>query len=255
MKFAVLDFETYYAADYAPKQMTTEAYIRDPRFKTHCCAVKVMDRLPGPGENPAINTDVLDDTAFRMVASEVPKYAIVCHKAAFDGLILSHHYKVQPAFYFDTLSMARLVFPHDKSHSLESLALKFNLPPKTVPYNEFRGVRDLSPTVYQALAAGAAHDVELTYLIFRHLLPLVPREELRIIDMTVRMFTEPTLQLDYSQMEQYHEKLKRDKVDLLRTLGVTRESLQSSAKFAEILTQLGVEPPTKPSPKDPTKRI
>jgi hypothetical protein len=73
--------------------------------------------------------------------------------------------------------------------------------------------------------------------------------------MTIRMFTQPVLRLDYPRMEAYFEKVKRDKQDILVQLGVTKVDLQSSAKFAKILTALGVEPPTKASPKDPTKRI
>jgi DNA polymerase I-like protein with 3'-5' exonuclease and polymerase domains len=249
MKFAVLDFETYYSADYTLKKQTTEGYVRDPRFKMHCVAVRVMDKLPGPGENPAHNTDVMDDATFRQVAHLAKDYAVVCHKASFDGLILSHHYGVRPAFYFDTLSMARLVFPHDKNHSLEALAKKFNLPSKIVPYNEFRGHRALSPDLYQRLAAGAAHDVELTYIIFRKLLPLIPRSELRVIDMTIRMFTEPALHFDYQGGLDYQQALATSKQNLLSSLGVSKGELQSSEKFAEILRSLGVEPPTKKSEK------
>ena len=255
MKFAVLDFETYYAQDYTLKSMTTEAYVRDPRFKTHCVGIKTMDNIPGVGENPVIQTEVMDGPTFAQVASLTNDYAVVMHKASFDGLILSHHYGVQPAFFFDTLSMARLIFPHDKSHSLEALAAKFGLPSKTVPYNLFRGVRDLPQDVYAQLSAGCAHDVELTYIIFRHLLPLVPRSELRVIDMTIRMFTQPVLRLDYPRMEAYLAKVREEKNTILTQLGVTKSDLQSSAKFAEILTNLGVEPPTKPSPKGEGKRI
>ena len=253
MKFAVADTETYYSETYTLKKMTTEAYVRDPRFKLHCAAAKVMDALPALGQNPIINTTVLNHEALKIAAVDVANYGMVCHKASFDGLILNHHYDARPAFWFDTLSMARLIFPHEKSHSLESLAAKFGLPPKIVPYNEFRNVRDLSPELYNKLAAGCAHDVELTYLVFRNLLPLVPREELRVIDMTIRMFTEPTLQLDYQQMQDYYEQVKKDKENVLAELGVSKSELQSSAKFAEILRSLGVEPPTKPSPKNPTK--
>jgi len=33
MQLIALDFETYYAADYSLSSMTTEAYVRDPRFE------------------------------------------------------------------------------------------------------------------------------------------------------------------------------------------------------------------------------
>lgn len=254
MKLAVLDFETYFGDDYTLKKMTTEAYVRDARFKTHCVGIKTMDKLPD-NQNIAQPTMTMNHETFAGLSAKVPDYAVVMHKAAFDGLILNHWYGVQPAFYFDTLSMARLVFPHDKSHSLESLAAKFGYAPKTVPYNEFRNVRDLDPELYNKLCAGCAHDVELTYLVFRNLLPLVPREELRIIDMTVRMFTRPLLGLDRPRMEAYYEKVKTEKQGVLDQLGVTKADLQSSDKFAELLRALGVEPPTKPSPKNPDKVI
>ena len=32
MSFVTLDFETYYAKDFSLSRMTTEEYIRDPRF-------------------------------------------------------------------------------------------------------------------------------------------------------------------------------------------------------------------------------
>ena len=255
MKFAVLDFETFYGDDYTLKKMTTEAYVRDPRFKTHCVGLKTMDALPAVDENPIIQTDVMDGATFAQVAHVAKDCAVVMHKASFDGLVLSHHYGVQPAFFFDTLSMARLIFPHDKSHSLATLAQKFGLPSKTVPYNAFRSVRDLPPETYAALSSGCAHDVELTYSIFRKLLPLVPRTELRIIDMTIRMFTQPVLRLDHPRMEAYFDKVRAEKNSILEKLGVTKSDLQSSAKFAEILRSLGVEPPTKPSPKGEGKVI
>lgn len=256
MKLAILDFETYYADDYTLSKMTTEAYVRDQRFKTHCVGIKSMDQLPSPSEI-AQPTMTLNHEGFLQIKHKVFDYALVCHNAAFDGLILSHQYGVAPAFWFDTLAMARLVFPHDKSISLESLAHKFGLPPKSVPYNAFRGVRDLGavPGLYDQLASGCAHDVELTYLIFRQLLPLIPREELKLIDLTVRMFTEPRLDLDTAQMEIYYGQVIQKKTDILSSLGVTKADLQSSDKFATLLVQLGVDPPTKPSPKHPEKVI
>ena len=70
--------------------------------------------------------------------------AVLCHHAQFDGLILEHVYGLRPKFWFDTLSMARLVLPRLRSHSLESLAEHFLLGSKTVPYNAFRGVETVS---------------------------------------------------------------------------------------------------------------
>ena len=35
MNIVTLDFETYWDADYILSKMTTEAYVRDPRFEVH----------------------------------------------------------------------------------------------------------------------------------------------------------------------------------------------------------------------------
>lgn len=239
MQLVTLDFETYFDADYTLSKMTTEAYVRDPRFKAHMVGFK--DEIgewvwPGLEYNASID--------FNSVA-------MLAHHAQFDGLILAHHYGIRPAFWFDTLSMARLVFPHAKSHSLGALAAMLGLQEKTVPYESFRGVRDLPPDLYERVAAGCVNDVELTHAIFQKLLPYVTKEELRVIDQTVRMFTEPTLRLDRERMEWYVKALAVKKENLLQQLGVDKKALASNPKFAELLRSLGEEPEMKKGKNDP----
>ncbi len=248
MNFITLDFETYFDKDYTLSKLTTEEYVRDPRFKVHCYATKHGKELTLPVPRTVIS--MAPETHFAPYWKR--GVAILCHHAQFDGLILNHHYGIRPAFWFDTLSMARLVLPHLKSHSLEALAAHFGLPAKTVPYNEFKGVRNLPSELYNNLAEGCKHDVELTFQIFKRLLPSVPAEELRVIDATIRMFTEPCLELDKPRLGAYLAKTQKDKTDVLTALGVTRDQLQSSARFAEILESLGVAAPNKTSPKGNT---
>jgi len=243
MNLITLDFETYFNSDYTLSKMTTEEYIRDSRFKAHCVG------LHGHGATEVIPT--IDP----MRAAGIAESGVICHHAQFDALILSHHCNIRPAMWFDTLSMARLVFPHAKSHSLGALAEMLGIGKKDVPYESFKGVRDLSPELYNRVAAGCAQDVELTCAIFTKLLPYVPAEELRIIDLTIRMFTEPTLVLDRERMQAYLEKTQQAKEALLSQLGVAKSELQSSERFAALLRAAGQEPPVKVSPSDPDKQI
>lgn len=241
MELVTLDFETYYDAEYGLTKMTTEEYIRDPRFAVHCLGFKKPGQeaviLPMQGFVP----EVFDDKA------------VLCHHAHFDGLILTHHYGVRPAFYFDTLSMARFALPHLRSHSLENLAKHFNLGVKTVPYHLFKGKRILDPQTRKELEAGCMDDCALTEALFFRLLPLVPKEELEVIDMTIRLFTEPVLHLDRPLLQDYYDKDVQRKADLLKALGVELKDLRSDDKFAAMLDQLGIEAPTKLNKKGEEK--
>jgi hypothetical protein len=243
MKLVTLDFETYFDQEYTLKKMTTEEYIRDPRFHAYLVGLKYDDRHA---------VDYVGDQLARNLPADG---AVLCHHAQFDGFILSHHYNYRPKFWFDTMAMARLLFPHDKSHSLESLARKFKLGSKTVPYDQIKGMRTLSPDVYSALANGCIQDVELTHALFKKMLPYVPREELKVIDLTIRMFTEPMLRLDRPRLQAYLDKQISIADNTLAQLGVTKEDLHSAEKFAELLRSVGCEPPMKSSPSSPDRQI
>ena len=41
MDLITLDFETYYSKEYSLKKLTTEEYVRDPRFEVLGVAIKV----------------------------------------------------------------------------------------------------------------------------------------------------------------------------------------------------------------------
>lgn len=236
MQLVTLDFETYFDDEYSLKKMTTEEYVRDHRFGVHCVCAKIDS-----GDTFASTKEIK--------SLYIENSGVLCHHAHFDGLILSHHYGIKPTFWFDTLSMARLVLPHLKSHSLESLASYYGLGTKTVPYQLFKGKRELDNNTMLQLSDGCLNDVELTYEIFKRLLPYVPEEELRVIDLTIRLFTEPKLRLDRESMiAYYHEELRRKK-ELLTKHGIEEKDLASNIKFAALLQSYGVEPPKKISLK------
>ena len=62
------------------------------------------------------------------------------------------------------------------------------------------------------------------------------------------MFEEPELDLDLGLLEVHLDDTKENKDRLLEEAGVSKDDLMSNLKFAELLTELGVEPPTKVSP-------
>jgi DNA polymerase len=246
----VLDFESFYSVDYTLKKLTTEAYVRDERFEALCVAMLNVDTM----KSMWLSADEVEPgLKYGMAFARLDwrNTAVVCHHAHFDGLILSHHYGVRPAYWFDTLSMGRLIVGNHLSVSLASLAAHFGLAPKSIDYQSFIGKHwaDLSEAEQQALGDGCAHDVELTYQLFQKLLPLVPRAELDLIDLTVRMFTEPCIEGDVEELERIAAAERLRKQTAMDELGITSKELASAEKFAAILTGLGIEVEYKTTPQ------
>ena len=254
MNILTLDFETYFDDEYTLKKLTTENYVRDARFEALGCGVQASkgnQPWMAEGERAYWTPDALATGIFSTI--DWDNTAILMHHAHFDGLILSHHYGIKPKFILDTLSMARLQLGNHVSVGLGSLASHYGLAAKNVPYDSFRGRRwaDIDSALRHELAVGCLHDVELTYDIFQRLAPGFPQEEYQVIDMTVRMFTEPQLVGDIETFGKVWTYEHERKKQLLADLGVAPGDLQSADKFAELLRAEGIEPETKPGKHAP----
>lgn len=165
MRIVVLDFETYFGDDYTLSKMSTEVYIRDPRFEAHGAAIKWQHN---------IDARWYDEPELRYVLKneDWSDVFLIHHHAQFDGLILSHHYDVHPKMLGCTLSMARLLLGNHISVSLDSVRKQFNLPAKITPYNLFKGKHwnELSPDVQEQVADGACDEVESIFIIFQKMI-------------------------------------------------------------------------------------
>jgi DNA polymerase len=94
------------------------------------------------------------------------------------------------------------------------------------------------------------NDVELTYELFmQYLKGGFPIKELKVIDLTLRMFIQPKLELDLLRLESHLHDVSKRKEDLLIEAGVDKKDLMSNNKFAALLRELDIEPPTKISVK------
>jgi hypothetical protein len=93
------------------------------------------------------------------------------------------------------------------------------------------------------------NDVNLTFDLFAKMSAKFPIKELKLIDLTLRMFTAPTLALDAGRLHTHLATVRERKEQLLVEAGIEDKSdLMSNPKFAALLTQLGVIPPMKVSP-------
>ena len=155
--------------------------------------------------------------------------------------------------------MARAVHGVDAGGSLAALAKRYALGEKGVEVVNAFGKRLQDFTIEQLLRYGqyCLNDVELTYKLFHKLAQGFPESELNLIDMTIRMFTEPKLVIDDALLVERLEQVKNEKHGLLgglmqelscETEEDVRATLASNKKFAELLTARGVTVPMKVSP-------
>jgi len=242
MKSAVVDFETYYAPDYTLSKMTTEAYVRDARFETILCGFRI-GRAPAywvPG--PEVGAEI--------TRLKLENYAVIAHHAHFDGLILSHHYDTVPGYWIDTLSMARAVYGSKIKKSLKALSELEGIGQKGTEVELAFGkrFRDFSKRDLASYGAYCCNDCDLEYELAKILSKHFQRSELDLIDSTIRLFTEPILQLNRPLLEQYAIDLRIRKASLLMEANVQLADIMSNDKFAESLRFLGIDPPMKISP-------
>jgi DNA polymerase len=178
----------------------------------------------------------------------------------FDGAILSFIFNIVPAYYFDTLCMARAKHGVDVSGSLANLVKMYGLGQKGTEVVEAMGKRRADFTSSDLIRYGnyCINDVDLTFKLFNIFISdHFPQSELDLIDMTLRMYTQPVLRVDDALLVDRLEEIKREKSELLAGLkGVldvgseeeVRAKLASNPQFAAILKELNIPVPTKISP-------
>ncbi len=242
-----IDFETRWdSKEYTLSKMTTEEYVRDPRFKAFGACMHVL------GSDTIFQWYGADELERVLHTFDWSKTAILAHNAQFDVTILSWKYGIEPAFIFDTLSMARALRGVEVGNSLSKLAEVFGLPPKGKAVHSTDGLIDLTPEIEYELGEYCKHDTYLCEEIFERLREGYPSKELRLIDLTLRMYTRPLLQLDEEMLMDALKDEHESRTALLNKLGATDADLASSDRFAELLRSLGVTPPMKK--KKPTAK-
>ncbi len=242
-----IDHESYWDDDYTLSKMTNADYARDPRFET--IGVGVFD-----GEDSVW----MERDEYVAWARTVPweKTAVVSHHRQFDGLIDAYHYGIHPAFQCCTMSMARS-YGIEGGVSLANLGVRFGIGEKGHEVEKTKGKRRRDFTREEWLRFGdyCMQDNNLAKGIFDAMLDgyngeiPFPEGELWTVDATIRCFTEPKLFVDEPLLTQYIAEEKERKRGLLERIERDRTIVMSGDRLAHEFMLLGVDPPTKLSPK------
>ena len=120
MDLITIDFETFYAQDFSLSKMTTEAYVRDPRFEVIGVSVKGNNGALLNGRVGLMNRLKDYFSGFAWEDSMV-----LAHNTMFDGAILSWLFDIHPRVWADTLCIGRAVHGVEVGGSLKALAERY----------------------------------------------------------------------------------------------------------------------------------
>jgi DNA polymerase len=250
MNLITLDFETFYEQGFSLSNLTTEEYIRDERFQVIGVGIKIED------QETEFITGTHNHIKTKLMEIDWNEAILLCHNTQFDGAILSFIFNIVPFIYLDTLGMARAKHGVDVGGSLAALVERYQLGKKGTEVVDAKGkrVEDFTAEDLKQYGEYCKNDVNLTYKLYNVLAQDFPANELKLIDITIRMYTQPRLCLDDALLSSRLEDIQKEKDELLSALmerlncdtaECVRKRLASNKKFAELLKEFGVEPPLK----------
>lgn len=243
LELVALDFETRWGTGYTLRQLSTTEYVRDARFEVHGFSVARQSENFAP--------HFIRQSQAREYLRALPwdNITLAAHNMNFDGLVLAEHYGLRPARYFCTQAAARYHHKSECRHSLEDLARFHNLAGKIrggLENTKDKTTAQLSETDWVMLEDYAVRDLKIM-LYFALKFRDMPMDEQLLMDLTIRMFTDPPCVIDLPAARAAYDTFIAEKGEALSLFDP--KILRSRPKFAHLLELLGVEPPMKRSLK------
>ena len=236
-----LDFETYYDDKYSLRKdnYPIPLYIRDERFKVHGCSLKLNDEparwLPGD--------------RIKRFSHLLRNSRVIAHNGQFDFMILHDHYGIQVGQRACTQSMARALLPRGTPLDLGQLAKLLQVGTKGDELVLSKGLHVLPPDIEEQIASYCINDSELCYGIYTELKDFLPPQKWVHMDLILEISTEGLLEFDYTKGDELRQVIENDRISKRTACGVEDpKQLTSRDRFAELLRERGIEPPTKISP-------
>ncbi len=249
MDIWTVDFETYYDKEYTLGKMSMEEYVCDERFELMMVGVK-----KNAEPSRVFSFATLAEYRRLFQSMRLRGSAMLCHNTQFDGLILAILFGLVPKLLLDSLGMAQaLLKPAQRSISLANCLKSLDLGVQKGTYvGNMMGRRlsSLTATELVKYAEYCRDDCDGEYALFQHLVKQLPRRELEIIDLTLRMYLEPMFELDHETLTHVYNDTVASKQALLDSLppDIEKANLMSNPQLAALLEKHGVEIPMKISP-------
>lgn len=256
MRVCYLDLETFWSAHHSLSKMNPVAYCMHRETELQSLSYAFDNEEPQVlwGEAAMREFIASEDWSDTMVVGH--------NMAGFDSMLLSWRLGLRrPRVWGCTLAMARALYRAEVGGSLKMLCDHLGIGVKgdlEAIGTKGRKLETFTAAEKRALAEYNEQDVRLCRKLFQHMVRHTVKRELAVIDMTIRMLVNPRLRVDTSLLDATlaQERVRKEQalLALEQQLGVNspedlRRALISNPQFAELLRALGVEPPTKTSPR------
>ena len=261
MKICTIDLETYWDTHHSLSKMSPIAYCMHPDTEIISCGFKFGNES---------TTIVFGEDNVKEFADAVDwsQYLVVGHNlSGFDAMILSWRLGIKPKMWGCTLAMSRPIHAKDAGGSLAKLVAHYELGVKdqsALIATKGKHLKDFTDIEIDNMGTYNAADVDQCYELFKILYKQTPKDEMKLIDMTVRMLVEPQFDCDtsllYKTLVEEGERKNQLLLESSKTMGVydalltdeenieaVLKTLASAPKFAAFLRSLGVDVPTKVS--------
>lgn len=259
MKIAVVDLETYWAVGHSLTKMSPIAYCMHPDTEIISCAFKFGEEKTVVAFGEQQVRDICDNTDWS-------EYWVVGHNlSGFDAMILSWRLGIKPKLWGCTLAMARPIHAKDVGLSLAKLVQHYKLGFKdqsVLVATKGKRLADFTDDEVADMRYYNAADVDQCYDLLTRLIRQSRKDEIKLIDMTIRMLIEPQFNVDMDLLINTLADESASKqamlVEAADVMGVRSEEmtddeaaqesltvLASANKFKAFLETLGVQVPTK----------
>lgn len=254
-----LDAETFWSPTHSLTKMSPIVYVMHPETEVISLAYKFGNDKTHVifGEDKIRNWFASVDWS--------DKIAIAHNGSGFDFPLFAWRFNFKPRLFACTLAMSKPIHAKDAGGSLAALVKHYGLGVKdqtALMNTKGRHLKDFSAEEIEAMAAYNKADVDQCWGLFQKLLPLTSKDEMKLIDATIRMLVEPKFVVDRPLLETTlaEEKARKKKslLELSTMLGAHQDgmdeddaaaavltTLGSATKFSALLNDLGVEVPTK----------
>lgn len=257
MKIYTLDFETYWDSKaYTLSKMGPIEYVRDKRFVPQLVGIAT-------GSSDATVFSTLPAMQDALQTIDYKHDALIGHNiSGFDALILSEYFGKKPKHIWDTICMMRWCgissISRERLSALDEVLGVGKKEAGTVVSDGKEWDKDFTEEERKFFIRYCASDVEQCRAAARLMLPFMTDDALRFMSLTARMATEPVFVLDEALLAEYLKQLdaeaeqaRQNIMELFHfaTVADFLKALRSKEKFANMLRELGVEPPMKVSEK------